>query len=124
MKFISKKHLKTIFAIIISAIAIYYERTQNTLITQGDAKETILTKHAKCRMNCRNIRKDEIVEILTSGYQNYRKSNMQSKPCPTIAYEGYSSDRQKIRVISAECPSKRKIVTVIDLDKEYQCDCK
>ena len=86
-------------------------------------KKFIYTRHADCRMNCREIDAYEVSEILTSGTINKRKSDPNDKPCPTYAYEGYSRDNQRIRAVIAECDSQVKLVTVIDLDNEYRCNC-
>ncbi|MER3497973.1 MAG: hypothetical protein C4308_04735 [Chitinophagaceae bacterium] len=81
------------------------------------------TRHAKCRMDCRMITEDEIKKIMQSGQINYRKSDIKDKPCPTYAVEGKTEDNQKIRVVFAQCDEKTKVVTVIDISKEWQCDC-
>ncbi len=84
-----------------------------------------LTRHAKCRMDCRNIDDQDIRDILKNGKNNYKKSEPNKKPCPIKALEGYASkDKQHIRVIAATCPNKTKIITVIDLKRNYDCYCK
>lgn len=87
-------------------------------------EELIFTKHAKCRMDCRHISEDEIREIISNGRKNGSKSNVNGKPCPTIALEGRTSDDQDVRIIIAECEPVRKIVTVIDLGTDWKCNCK
>ncbi len=81
------------------------------------------TRHADCRMDCRKISKQEVEEILKNGVINYRKSNVKAKPCPTYAVEGTSSDNQRLRVVFAQCDLKTKVVTCIDLDTDWACDC-
>ncbi len=83
-----------------------------------------LSKHAQCRMDCRRIREEEIREILATGKENIRKSDPHGKPCPTKALEGWSSDQQHIRVIAAQCDQMIKIVTVIDLETDWECSCR
>jgi len=83
----------------------------------------IYTKHAKCRMACRHINEAEIKEVLTENHINQRKSNAESKPCPTFAYEGYSKDNQHLRIVIAKCDNTWKVVTCIDLGNEFECDC-
>jgi len=84
----------------------------------------IYTKHARCRMGCRHIDESEILDILHNGTINYHKSDLQSKPDPKYALEGYTHDNQKVRIIFA--PSKRGmvVITCIDINGEWQCDCK
>lgn len=89
-------------------------------------KPVVLTKHAKCRMECRHIDASEIQDMLNNGKINPRKSG-QSKDestCPTVALEGKTHDNQTVRIIVAECSDKAKIVTVIDLKNDFKCDCK
>ena len=89
-------------------------------------KPVVLTKHAKCRMGCRQIDASEVQEMLDNGVVNQRKSG-QSKDestCPTVALEGKTHDAQTVRIVVAECADKAKIVTVIDLKNDFVCDCK
>lgn len=82
-----------------------------------------ITQHAKCRMECRDITNDEIKEILQHGDINYMKSNVNDKRGATYALEGYSHDHQHLRVVFAPKKDEMVVVTCIDLDKEYECDC-
>lgn len=83
------------------------------------------TRHAKCRMECRHITQAEVEDILQHGNINYRKSELNDVPCPTYALEGYTlQDKQHVRIVFAQCDSKTKVVTCIDLDNEFSCDCK
>jgi len=82
------------------------------------------TAHAKCRMQCRQISEAEVSEILTSGTINYKKSNLNDKPCPTYAIEGNTNDGQKVRIVFAACKTNTRVVTTIDIGKEHECDCK
>lgn len=81
------------------------------------------TKHAKCRMDCRHITQEEVQEILQNGTINERKSNENDRPCPTYAVEGTTSENQQLRIVFAQCDNITKVVTCIDLGKEWQCDC-
>lgn len=83
----------------------------------------IYTKHARCRMQCRQIDESEIQEIINSGTINQRKSNANDQPCPTIALEGTSHDNQQLRIVFAKCDDDVKVVTCIDLKNDYECDC-
>ncbi len=87
-------------------------------------KELILTKHARCRMDCRQIDAFEVNEVLTHGRINQRKSQPDASPCPKYAIEGKSRDGQTVRAVVADCDRNVKLVTVIDLDNDYKCSCK
>lgn len=81
------------------------------------------TQHARCRMDCRKISQADVKEIMQEGNINYRKSDVKDKPCPTYALEGYTDDREHLRVVFAQCATKTKVVTCINLDEEFECHC-
>ena len=81
------------------------------------------SKHAKCRMECRRISQTEVEEIMQDGKINYNKSDLQNARCPRYAVEGITNDNQKTRIVFAQCNDKTTVVTVIDLDTEWSCDC-
>lgn len=81
------------------------------------------TEHAKCRMDCRHITQAEVEDIMRNGNINYKKSDVDAKPCPTYALEGTTSDNQHVRIVFAQCDYKTKVVTCIDLGTEWECHC-
>jgi len=82
------------------------------------------TKHAQCRMDCRHITQQEVQDIMQNGTINYRKSEVEAKPCPTYALEGYTQqEHQHLRIVFAQCDYKTKVVTCIDLDQDFECHC-
>jgi hypothetical protein len=83
----------------------------------------IYTKHALCRMDCRQIDKNEVNEIMEKGIINFNKSNRRDKPCPTFALQGRTSGGESIRVIFAQCATETKVVTCYNLEEEFECDC-
>lgn len=84
--------------------------------------EIELTDHAKCRMDCRHITKKEIEEVLDYGKINYSKSDKKAKPCAKYALE-YFVDGKAVRVVVGDCNNKAVIITVIDLDHDFECHC-
>ena len=85
--------------------------------------QIILTKHARCRMDCRHITIKEIHEILDDGTINYSKSEPDAHPDPKYALEGYTEEKQHLRIIIAPENDKLIVVTCIELGVEWQCDC-
>ena len=81
------------------------------------------SKHAKCRMQCRNISQAEVEEIMQDGRINYNKSDLQNARCPRYAVEGVTSDNQRVRIVYAQCNESTTVVTVIDLETEFKCSC-
>ncbi len=81
------------------------------------------SKHASCRMQCRKISKTEVEEIMREGKINYSKSDIQNARCPRYAVEGVTRDEQRVRIVFAQCNEKTVVVTVIDLETDFACDC-
>ena len=81
------------------------------------------SNHAKCRMQCRHISQAEVADIMEKGKINYNKSDLQNARCPRYAIEGETKDDQEVRIIFAQCNDKTVVVTVIDLETDYKCDC-
>ncbi|MBS1604722.1 MAG: DUF4258 domain-containing protein [Bacteroidetes bacterium] len=88
------------------------------------AARLILTRHARCRMDCRHITEKEIREILEKGSVNYAKSEPDAHPDPRYALEGYTMEGQHLRIIFAPSDRGLVVITCIELGVEWQCDCK
>jgi hypothetical protein len=110
------------------------DRTKKTTDPAGNAEgrreefnrrgKLIYTKHAMCRMECRRIDESEVKEILEKGTINHAKSDPASRPDAKYALEGTTHDNQRVRIVFAASERGVVVVTVIDLDTEWSCDCK
>jgi len=96
---------------------------ENESLLVRDPSTLIFTHHAKCRMNCRRIDSAEVAEILVKGKINANKSDLANPSDLKYALEGRSADNQKIRIIIAPENNGMVVVTVIDLEKDWKCDC-
>ena len=116
-----------VLAILLVLYFIFGRNNANTRIDKREKafrhNEIKLTIHARCRMDCRNIDETEVKDILENGSINYRKSDLKDKPCPTYALEGITKDNQRVRVVVGDCNNEAVIITVIDLDHEFECHC-
>lgn len=84
----------------------------------------IFSKHAKCRMDCRKIDESEVKEILKNGNINHKKIQS-DKRGKTYPVEGYTHDKQHVRIVFApKGDDALVVVTVIDLETDWKCDCK
>jgi len=81
------------------------------------------SNHARCRMECRHITESEVQETMKDGAINYRKSDIKNARCPRYALEDQTKDGQHVRIVFAQCDNYTEVVTVIDLDTEWTCDC-
>ncbi len=73
-------------------------------------------------MDCREIDESEVKEIIEHGNINYSKVEQNSKG-KTYPLEGITHDKQHVRIVVAPHDRELVIVTVIDLEKEWQCNC-
>ncbi len=81
------------------------------------------SNHATCRMDCRHISQGEVEEIMKNGKINYNKSDLQNARCPRYAVEGMTRDNQRVRIVYAQCNESTTVVTVIDLETNFECHC-
>ncbi len=81
------------------------------------------SNHAKCRMECRHISQAEVEEIMREGKINYTKSDVKNARCPRYALEGVTDDHQRVRIVYAQCNESTTVVTVIDLETDFNCSC-
>ena len=75
-------------------------------------------------MKCRQIDDSEVKEILENGRINYDKSEPAGRPDPKFALEGRTHDNQHVRIVFAPAERGLVVITVIDLEKEWICNCK
>lgn len=81
-----------------------------------------ISKHARCRMQCRQIDDFEVKEILAKGRVNAQKIETDERGT-TIPLEGISRDNQEVRIVVAPKEDRLVLVTVIDLGKDWPCSC-
>ncbi len=131
----TRKTLLTIFFLVATLAGLFLLNRESQPTHQGNQKnhenqgldrssKIIYTKHAKCRMACRHIDETEVREILEEGRINYEKSDPASRPDPKYALEGITDDGQEVRIVFAAADNGAVVVTVIDLKKEWSCNCK
>jgi len=92
-------------------------------IVQGlRANPLVLTRHGECRMGCRHIDRSEVEHVLAHGAIDPARTRTDGA-CPSYAMEGTTPDGQQARVILAGCDDETRVVTVIDLDTDWDCVC-
>lgn len=120
----NKKYLLYL-VLLLAGIVFWFVKT-GTVQQNGELNrhpvELMYSKHARCRMDCRHIDESEVREILEKGVLNKNKIEQDSRG-KTFPLEGYTHDRQRVRIVFAPKGNKMLVVTVIDLDREWHCDC-
>ncbi|MCB9780609.1 MAG: DUF4258 domain-containing protein [Alphaproteobacteria bacterium] len=96
--------------------------TSPDLRAQLAARPLVLTRHGECRMACRHIDRSEVVHLLATGDLVPERSRTDGE-CPSHAIEGRTPDGQTARLVVAACPDETRVVTVIDLDTDWECAC-
>ncbi|MCX6313797.1 MAG: DUF4258 domain-containing protein [Sphingobacteriales bacterium] len=83
----------------------------------------LYSKHARCRMECRHIDESEVKEILESGTINYSKIEDDGRG-KSFPLEGITHDKQHVRIVFAPKDDGMLVVTCIDLDRDWPCECR
>lgn len=88
-----------------------------------DTAHIVYSRHARCRMGCRHIDEAEVKDALLKGDINTQKIEHTEKG---ISYpvEAVTKDHQHVRIVFAPHGDGVVVVTAIDLDTEWPCDCK
>ncbi len=105
-------------------IPIIIPSEKNEAALNRNVHTIIYSKHARCRMACRNIDESEVKEILAAGQLNTSKIQEDERG-KTYPLEGETHDKQHVRIVFAPKGNDTiEVVTCIDLDTEWPCDCK
>jgi hypothetical protein len=122
----SRNVLLTLFLLLV-VIAFFIARTRqeprSKELFNRSPRHLEYTRHALCRMDCRQISKEDIETIMQKGVINLSRSNRNDKPCPSFALQGRTPDGESLRVVFAQCNHETKVVTCYNLEKEFSCDC-
>ena len=92
-------------------------------VLRGGDKTIVYSRHARCRMDCRHIDEREVKEILDRGEINFNKIEHSDKGA-SYPVEGKAYNGEHLRIVFAPHQNQLVVVTVIDLDKDFECDCK
>lgn len=86
------------------------------------ARPLVETRHGACRMACRHLDREEVEQMLVRGHINPERTRHDGT-CPSYAVEGTTRDGQHARIVFAACDDVTKVVTAIDLDRDWPCEC-
>ena len=81
-----------------------------------------VTRHGACRMACRRVDHDEVLAVLRAGRLDPSRTRTDGA-CPSHAIEGAGTDGHRLRIVFAACADETRVVTAIDLDEDWPCDC-
>lgn len=122
----NRSTLLTIF-LLLAVFLVFIIRRWNEPVSKEAFDRTpaslVYTKHALCRMDCRQIDKEEVKEIMKKGIINFSKSDLRDRPCPTFALQGRTTSGESLRIVFAQCDNETKVVTCINLEEDFKCHC-
>jgi len=98
------------------------EKTSFASDLNRNAMHLIYSRHARCRMDCRHIDEQEVRQILATGTVNVRKIETDERG-KTYPLEGVANGHHLRIVFANKGTDAVEVVTCIDLDTEWQCDC-
>ncbi|MCA9535821.1 MAG: DUF4258 domain-containing protein [Myxococcales bacterium] len=81
------------------------------------------TQHGRCRMDCRHISEAEVEALLTDGHIAPDRTRRDGE-CVSYAVEGRTDDGQDVRIVYADCDRETRVVTTIDLGRDWPCSCR
>ena len=81
------------------------------------------TALADCEMECQQISKAEIEQVLRQGIILLNKSNCFHRPCPTFAMQGAIHGGNSLRVIFEQCTEETRVLTCERLKSNFKCQC-
>lgn len=85
--------------------------------------QLVYTAHARCQMECRRIKSEDVIEIMTKGVIIFNRSNRRANPCPIFTLQGRTSANRSMLVIFEQCPKETKVLTAAYLKENSDCNC-
>jgi hypothetical protein len=83
--------------------------------------QLVFTAYALCRMDCYNLSRAEVLQVMRKGVVLLNKSK--SQPCPIYALQGRTAVGRYIRVLFEQCQANTRVINCYDLRKETSCNC-
>ena len=88
----------------------------DTLRARLRRKPLRISDHAACRMDCRQVSREDVEATLERGKLSKRHSTPDARPCPRWALED-----GRVRAVWAGCRDETALVTVIDTVTDHPC---
>lgn len=86
--------------------------------------KVVYTSLILCRMNCRQISKADVEEVMKKGLINFNKSIKMALPCPIFALQALTSGGANIRVMFSQCPAETTVINCYRLNDIKTCYCR
>src|SRR5688572_20130760 len=115
--------LLAVLVMLMLAINVFRRQPGRKELFDRTPRQLEYTRHARCRMDCRDISENDVREIMQKGVIHLNRSNRQDRPCPTYALQGRTTEGERLRVIFAQCPEETRVVTCYNLDEDPPCQC-
>jgi hypothetical protein len=88
-----------------------------------DADSLIYSAQAQCWMQCQEISRADVEQVLRLGIIIYSSSRLFKGPCPQIVMRGYDTHHQSIELILQQCNQKAVLLKTAFLKTNKNCSC-
>ena len=123
-KKLNRKMIGALIGALVLLVVIIVKKHQLLLIALTPRVEPLSAPSMLAVVQTGYVSEAEVQDVIARGRINKRKSNPRAKPCPVIAIEKKTVDNQTVRVVYGRCSGKNKVITVIDLDTDHDCNCR
>lgn len=87
------------------------------------SSQLVFTAYALCRMECFELSREDVIQIMRKGVVLLNRSNRKHQPCPMYTLQGHTALGRYIRVIFEQCQGSTRVVACYDVYDEKGCDC-
>jgi hypothetical protein len=121
-----------LWGFIIGLISVYfiYGNKHVKMLTPGMLKldqlagQTITyTDTALCQMKCQNVSKDEVMQAMTDGKVDTKKSISFHVPHPLFNFTGNTPGGKKLNIICIQLDTITQVTQVYDMAQPNACKC-
>ena len=96
---------------------------QRKEVFNRNASPVKYTAFALCRMECNDVSKAAVMEIVQKGIINFSRGDRRYRPCPVFALQGRTGSRQYLRIMLEQCGNVTTVINCYNLEEEVSCDC-
>ncbi|HEV7230388.1 MAG TPA: DUF4258 domain-containing protein [Bacteroidia bacterium] len=97
---------------------------KNRIVMQLDTNKMVLTGNAGCRLNCQDVKVEDLKELIKHGQVNFSQSQVHETPCPRYAIEVTTKKGKHLRLFCGACAAETRILGVLNTDSpKDSCTC-
>lgn len=109
-----------VMAIVVSRI--HHEPRRKEVFNRNPGR-LVITEEALCYMNCLQVSRAEVEEIMQRGIIHFSRSRLQQRPCAMIFVQGETQKGKKLSVLFAQCLEETRVIRCSRLNQKDSCLC-